>query len=349
MNKIDYSQLSTFNFCPWLWWEKYNRGMSPRYVGQRSDPLALGSLVHNGLDNFSKTGRPFLDNATLEEVNPTFECKQLAEMMVAGYIRKYPSERWAVEATEQAVEFLLRDNRMDRDEWDWTGIAKLDGYFYVPEDTTIESGLPDLQLTLGRGWWSREYKTKSHGIPRPTWMKEWASKMQADFQLLALQTIIQQQPRHMRDDITIRGVLVSVLEKPREYTPTRKCKGCHGSYDLASYLICADGHTCPMCGAVQILKPYTPTVPSNPEFWRMTVTRTPEQLERSRREIAAAAERMEEYRESGEISSELPNRDNCINNKWHRECEFSEQHIAGVPVEEPRFVKIDPYKYIGIQ
>lgn len=354
MNKIDYSQLSKFGFCPWAWYETYVKGMSPRYVGQRSDALALGSLVHNGLDNFSKTGRPYIDDATLAEVTPTLECKQLAELMVAGYLRKYPSERWEVEHTEQAVEFNIGMGFPGVTPGCWTGVAKLDGYFYVPEDTTIESGLPDQRLTLGRGWWSREYKTKSHGIPRGTWIKEWAAKRQADFQLLALQNLLNTGvntdgvPLREEMNIVPRGVLVSVLEKPRDYTPMRKCKGCGGSYELASFLVGADGHHCPMCNHTQVLKPYTPTVPAAPEYFRMIVTRTPEQLERARREIAAVAEAMDEYR-SGVLEDLTPTRDNCISNRWHRECEFAEQHIAGVDVAEPRFVKIDPYKYIGIQ
>lgn len=360
MNKIDYSQLSKFGFCPWAWYETYVKGMSPRYVGQRSDALALGSLVHNGLDNYSKTGKPFIDDATLLEVTPTPECKLLAEVMISGYIRKYPSERWPVERTEQAVEFPLHlydpeylDFYKDRTPPnDWTGVAKLDGYFYVSEDTTIESGLPDQHLTLGRGWWSREYKTKSHGIDRGVWMKEWAAKRQADFQLLALESILKDEERQGDPNgaygHTPRGVLVSILEKPREYTPKRKCKGCSGQYELASFFANPDGHVCPACGHVQKLKPYEPVRPSAPEYFRMIVTRTPEQLEVARREIAGVAERMEEYRDYNRIEVEIPNRDNCITNRWHRQCEFAEQHIAGVDVAAPTFVKIDPYKYIGL-
>ena len=345
MNKIDYSQYSKFLFCPWAWYETYVKGMSPRYIGQRSDPLALGSLVHEGLDTFSRTGKVLIPAEVVAEVNPTPEAMQLAELLVRGYIRKYPNEQWQMERTEQAVEFPL-------DGTDWCGIAKLDSYFYVPEDTTIESGLHDQRLTLGRGWWAREYKTKSHGIDRAVWAKEWAAKRQADFQLLALTNLLQNYPHSERftNSATdeVRGILVSVLEKPRDYTPKRKCKGCSNSYELESYLIHADGHMCPMCGYVQKLKPYTPTVPLAPEFYRLIVTRSPEQLAIARNEIAMVAEAMDDLRESGMLSI-VPNRDNCISNKYHRQCDFAEQHIAGVNVEEPTFVKIDPYKYIGIQ
>jgi hypothetical protein len=77
------------------------------------------------------------------------------------------------------------------------------------------------------------------------------------------------------------------------------------------------------------------------------VTRTPEQLEIARREIAMVAEQMEDLRENG-MESVVPNRDNCVSNRWHRECEFAEQHITGVEVAEPTFQIVDPYKYIGL-
>ena len=164
MNKIDYSQYSTWMMCPWLWCEKYVHGMSRRYIGQREDPLALGSLVHNGLDNFSRTGRYFLSPEVMGEVNPTPECVMLAEVLVQGFLRKFSSERWEMEMPEEAVEFPLEPGVSVFHKDDWTGVAKLDRYFYVPSDTQIESGLPGQTLTLGRGWWSQEFKTKSHGI-----------------------------------------------------------------------------------------------------------------------------------------------------------------------------------------
>jgi hypothetical protein len=345
---IDYSQLSSWFNCPWYWYQRYIDGMSPRYVGQRDDSLALGSLTHNALDNWSKTGRPFIDTTTLLDVNPTPECKQIAESMAAGYIQRYPREKWEVEYTEEAVEFSLSPLSS------WRGIAKLDGYFYVPEDTVVESGMPGVSLTLGRGWWSREYKTKSPAIPRGPWMMEWAAKRQADFQLLALQSQLGEPKDEYRGlsgpngyNHEIRGVLVSVLEKPRIYTPKRKCKGCAESYPMEAYIVNAEGHACPMCGAIQHLKPYTPTSPPIADYFRMLVTRTPEQLEVARREITMVAEQMEDMVHAG-MESIVPNRDNCISNRWHRKCDYAEQHIGGTVAAEPTFAKIDPYKYIGM-
>lgn len=350
---IDYSQLSAWFNCPWYWYEKYVKGMSPRYQGQRDDALALGSLVHEMLDRYSKTGRPFVSNETLIQISPTVECLQIAEMMVGGYLQRYPQEQWPVEKTEEAVEFPLRtENKLDG--YFWRGIAKLDGYFYVPEDTVIASGIPGVSLTLGRGWWSREYKTKSPAINRGVWMQEWASKRQADFQLLALTSMITRKTQEenyiplIEMDVihNIRGVLVSVLEKPREYTPKRKCKGCGDSYELMSYRVTPDGHACPMCAHIQHLKPYTPTVPSAPDYFRMTVTRTPEQLEVARNEILQVSWAMDDMADDG-MNTVTPNRDNCIQNRWHRKCEFAENHIGGRTVSEPEYIQIDSYQYIG--
>lgn len=355
MNHIDYSQYSMFLSCPWQWYERYVAGWAPNYgVRQRDDALALGSLVHNGLDNFSKSGRPYIDNETLLDVNPTPECFQLAEMMVQGYIQKYPRERWPIEATEEAVKFDLCSEAFI---WldNYVGIAKLDGRFYVPEDTTIESGLPGTTLTLSRGWWSREYKTKSPGINRGTWLSEWASKRQADFQILALKHLL----RKGWEDATIRtqggqdesdqvqGVLVSVLEKPRQYTPKRKCKGCGESWEMESYFVTAEGHACPSCQAVQHLKPYTPTRPAAPEFFRMVVTRSARQLEIAKGEITAVAEAMDQMREEG-MQAAIPNRDNCMTNRYHKKCDYAEHHITGRPVGAPDYIQIDPYKYLGM-
>ena len=182
-------------------------------------------------------------------------------------------------------------------------------------------------------------------------MMEWASKRQADFQLLALTNLLENSPRNELAPYglspTVRGVLVSVLEKPREYSPRRKCKGCGETWEMVSYRVTAEGHSCPMCGHVQHLKPYAPTVVPTADYFRMIVTRTPEQLEVARREITQVADRMD-YMVTVGMEDTPPNRDNCIQNRWHRKCEYAEQHIAGRAVSEPEFVQIDPYKYIGM-
>src|SRR5271170_5515812 len=126
---IDYSSYSKFLFCPWAWYENYVNERSRPYTSQRSDPLCLGSLVHNALDNFAKTGKPEIDQETILENNPTPDTVAQAQMLVYGYLKKYPAELWPVERTEQPLRFPLwnpdysipKENVID-------GLAKLDGY-----------------------------------------------------------------------------------------------------------------------------------------------------------------------------------------------------------------------------
>jgi len=337
---IDYSQYSLWNFCPWAWYERYVGQRALPYTGQRSDPLCLGSLVHNALDNFSKEGKPYVDDATMTENNPTKDTYELALMLVHGYLRKYPKEIWPVERAEQPLRFPL--------DYDFSGhvnlegLAKLDGYFYVPEDTTINHGIDGSTLTLARGWWAKEFKTKAHGRNRAEWVKEWQTKRQADFQILALLELL------FKKEEPIQGVLVSVLEKPHEYTPRRKCVKCKDQYDLASFIPQAEGFMCPVCGAVQELSPYIPKVPKEPSYFRITVTRTPEQLVVAKNEIQRVAQAMERMRVEG-MDSVLPNRDACVNNVHRRECEYHAPHTyGGTTKEDRRYVQIEATKYMGV-
>lgn len=399
MSTIDYSQTALWNFCKWSWFERYVNQRQFRYTGQRSDPLCLGSLVHNALDNFVKYGRPSFDEETIAENNPTNETVQLAQVLVEGYLKKYPAERWPVERTEQPLRFPLRTGNalwschacghgggysgMDFDQIvpgydkplacvvcgvDYTvtvgskpiyGLAKLDGYFYVPTDTTIESGsgLDGDTITLSRGWWAKEYKTKAHGVDRAKWIREWQTKRQADFQILALQNMLRsrdhrgvQEKFHIAADAPVQGVLVCVLEKPYEHTPQRTCKNkaCKGKFDMMLFIPRPEGYACPMCGFVQPLKPYTPTAASLPEFFRITVVRNPEQLEIAKEEIRRTAIEMEDMRRNG-MNSRLPNRDACVNNVHRRQCEYFNPHTHGGTTEtNPSFVKIDATRYMGV-
>lgn len=351
---IDYSQFSLYNFCPWAWYERYVNQRQLRRVGQRSDPLCLGSLTHNGLDNFSKLGKPIIDEETIIENEPTRETLDLAQRLVQGYIRKYGVEPWPVERTEQPLRFPLADQIDDAWPLPFDGLAKLDGYFYVPSDTTIESGLPGETLTLARGWWSREYKTKSYSRKRSEWIKEWQTKRQADFQMLALQHLLKQQMDRyefyngFRPPEVVQGVLVCVLEKPYEHIPERKCKGCANTYPLATFDVTPEGYRCPVCRAVQTLKPYIAKSSHEPEYFRIIITRTPEQLEIARAEILSTALDMERVRQNG-MHTARPNRDACVNNVHRHECEYWEPHTYGGTTSDGfKYVKIDATKYMGL-
>jgi hypothetical protein len=357
MSIVDYSSYSKFLFCPWAWYENYENQMQLRYVGQRSDPLCLGSLVHNALDNFAKTGKPFVDEDTIRENNPTPDTMVMAEVLVVGYLRKYPKEHWPTERAEQPLQFPLIEGGFVGDKYldnNYTinGLAKLDGYFYVPEDTTIESGLDGYTLTLSRGWWGKEFKTKAHGRNRAEWIKEWQTKRQADFQILALQEHLRLNEKHMDRldglNTTVQGILICVLEKPHEYVPKRKCAKCRGDYDLQLYRPMEHGFACPACDTVQELSPYIPKVPKIPEYFRVTATRDSEQLSVAKREITAVAIRMDRMRGEG-MEVEQPNRDACVNNVYRRQCAYMEPHTyGGTTATDARYEKIDATKYRGL-
>lgn len=371
MSVVDYSAYSSFLFCPWRWFENYVNQRQLRYVGQRSDPLCLGSLVHNALDNFAKTGRPFVDEETIRDNNPTPDTMAMCELLVVGYLRKYPAEVWPVERAEQPLKFPLARygdrifntchccGASDYNLEPLEGLAKLDGYFYVPKDTTIESGVDGYTLTLSRGWWGKEYKTKAHGRNRSEWVKEWQTKRQADFQILALQHHLNTIPVGTVDGAyyhgtqiggtaQVQGILVCVLEKPHEYVPTRKCAKCKGQYDLQLYTAMEHGFRCPACATVQELSPYIPKVPKIPNYFRISVVRTPEQLEVAREEITRIAVRMDRMR-SGGMASEDPQRDACVNNVYRKQCVYFEPHTYGGTTEtDQRYEKADTTKYQGL-
>src|SRR5258708_10338152 len=116
--------------------------------------------------------------------------------------------------------------------------------------------------------------------------------MQAHLKMLAL--------REMRGEMP-RGVLICVLEKPREYVPKRKCKKCGENYEMSLFFVTGEGgvYACPGCAEHQKLSPYEPKSPKIPEFYRITATRSAEQLERSRGEIDRVAMDMRDMWERG--------------------------------------------------
>jgi hypothetical protein len=332
---IDYSQYKVWCDCRWRWYERYVNQLEPqREARQQDNPMTLGSLVHAGLDAWASKGQLMIDDETIADCNPTPECHQLAMELLAGYVQRYPEERWAVQRTEQPLVFELPGTSV-------AGLAKLDRYFYLPEQTTVESGLAGTTIDLAPGWWVQEYKTKACEVDRALWMKAWSANMQADFQLLALGTKVGERPQ---------GVLVQVLEKPRRYVPKRKCKGCGEMLEMAMYLPAAEGESaCPLCGAVQRLKPYEPKTERHPEYYRVVATRTEEQLARSLEEIAQVAHGMHAMRLWG-LDAQLPNRDNCCIAARRYTCDYFDNHTQGIDtLSDPKMVKRDTTKYVGLE
>jgi hypothetical protein len=341
MTFIDYSQYSRFRYCPWSWVEHYiNQVDKAQKPGQRSDALCLGSLVHAGLEQWTAEGRPTIPEAVVAENNPTPETHALAMELLLGYVRTYPSEVFPQQWVERPLTFKLPGLAS-------VGLAKLDAFFHVPEQTELESGIDGYQLSLSPGWWAREYKTKAATVDRGAWIAMWQTKLQASFQMLALGELIGE---------PVQGVLVSVLEKPREYTPKRKCQGCGLTLEMASFISTGDGHSCPMCGHVQKLNPYRPKNPDQqrqPEYFRVMASRTPDQLANDLARIIEVAGDMEYLRANPEAAWLYANKEACVD-PWSyghkRQCGYFKFHLNDQPAlaDGAEFVSIDPLSYVGL-
>lgn len=327
---IDYSQYSIWNKCSWAWFEKYVNHQQKKWpAAQRDDALALGSLVHSGLENYYRHQNPKIPESVVEENTPTQDCYQLANRLIHGYIQNFPGEQWQLNFCEQPLRFPLIEG--------WDGLAKLDRYFYVPEATSVPSGIPGYEIRLNPGWWIHEYKTKSPHVERGKWIQQWVVKKQADFQMLALQAQKDNPESPLFDGLPvddptypINGLLINVIEKPRDYIPKRKCKVCQKLWEFGSWIPVGEGHSCPMCGNVQKLKAVdTDKQEEAPQCFRVVVERTASQLEVAKKEIAMVAEMMQEYQKYGDLNNCFPaNREACLDlsKKYAQECDYFKVH-----------------------
>lgn len=334
---IDFSAHNIYDQCAGMWWEKYVNRLRRKWPkAQRDDALALGSLVHEGLRVWQLTHTVEIPAAIQEEMTPTRECLSLAEELVYGYARAYPEEYWPlIHCEEPLIVPGIADN-LDL-------LAKIDSYFYVPEPTYIESGLPGTGYTLNPGWWIHEYKTKSPFIPMGIYMQGWEMNMQASYQMLALTHKIRTEAAcyKMGDPDAprgvVQGVLVNVLEKPRRTIPKRKCtavSGCGQYSEFAMWIPTGDGlYACPLCGSRQRLIPLKESTPvTPPAYYRLIVQRTPEELARARAQIIQVGQRMIAM-EAGGLHSEPWRTSSCVDTKWNRACDYLPFHKAGRPVE----------------
>jgi uncharacterized Zn finger protein (UPF0148 family) len=371
---IDYSAHRTWATCPANWYELYiNKRRKAWPKAQRDDALALGSLVHDGLQQWQEHQQVAPSEKVIEEIGPTQDCLTLAIELVSGYAQHYPEEVWPLVKCEEPVRFPLSQGSQDISacpECGWIeyqyleqcpncetrltysrglerlgGLAKIDAYFYVPEPTTIESGQEGLTFTLSPGWWIHEYKTKSPYVGLGPFMQGWEMGMQANYQLIALKEFLSLNG----GEYGVQGILINVLEKPKRYIPKRKCKQCNESYEFSMWIPIGDGQwCCPVCGSRQVLqklKENPSTVP--PAYYRIVVTRTPEQLAHAREEMITVGQRMLAM-QAGGLRSEPWNRDNCVDQRWGRECQFFTPHLHGQStVNDPGFIQVEDYRKIG--
>ena len=335
---VDYSQYRTWSKCPWAWYWRYVRGWAKKFEGQRKDAMCIGSLVHDGLENWGKNGIPRITDECMAENNPTPEALSAARDLVEEYVRLYPNEDWEIHRFEEPLRFPIPDCPKE-------GLAKIDAYFYNPTQRIIESGLPGYTLALAPGWWIREYKTKDAGLSRANWNQNWEVNMQAAFQMMALRNKINE---------PVQGVLVSVLEKPRLYVPKRKCKGCGEQFEMGLYLSTGTGeHACPSCGTKQKLSAYEPKVKLTPQFYRVVAVRNEEQLRQAEREILAVADSMAVMEPSNGDGITYrghtpPTRENCVH-PIYGQCEFYKLDTYRIPPEEDESLEPrDPTKYVQI-
>lgn len=338
---IDYSQYKTWMFCPWAWYEKYVLRRQKAWIaqGMRDDAMAVGSLVHAGLENWYGKRDPEIPQSTVEEINPTPEALRMAKGLVAGYINTYPRELWDTVACEEPIRFPVIPG-VD-------GLAKIDMYFYIPTPTRIESGIQGYEIILNPGWWIQEYKTKSSSVKFAEYFRSWQTNMQADFQMLALQQQMMRMDQIKEGTDKINGLLINIIEKPNDYIPKRKCKQCEEIYAYTAWTPIGAEFRCP-AGHTQKLKPLEERGPIQANYFRLMVERTPEQLRKSKCDIFNVAAQMQKADESKSIEQLIPNKDHCmnLNAKYANECEYFQPHLYGITtIDNPAYE--DTKDYIG--
>lgn len=340
---IDYSAHSSFDNCPAEWFEKYvNRRRKKWPKAQRDDALALGSLVHEGLRVWQLNHVVQVPNEVIEEIQPTKECLAAATELVYGYARAYPEEQWPLIHCETPLVAPLQD--------ELELLAKIDSYFYVPDYTTLRSGIDGIDLTLVPGWYIHEYKTKSSDIPIGLYMQSWEMNLQASYQMLALryhlskdQTLVGNPKRDIPLEHEVQGVLVNVLEKPKKYIPKRKCRTCDASYEFYTWIPTGKGsYQCPVCGSRQDLQPLKESIGDRPaSYYRILVTRSPEQLRLDRDEIILRGQQMIEMASNG-LRSIAWNHKACVDFKWRKACDYFSPHKDNYSTHESEDYETPP-------
>lgn len=341
---IDYSQYTTYMKCEWYWVEKYLRQVAKQRPNKpKEDALTLGTLVHTALEGYRKNGTINITDEVIAKVEPSPECIAWANKLVTGYVQAYPQEEFTKYYCEDPIRFDLGAYSVD-------GLAKVDSYFHVDTPTTINGGLDGQSLTLNPGWWVHEYKTKAADRDRGNYILGWGMNMQAVFQMLALQYHINE---------PVQGVLVNVLEKPKEYIPRHTCKQCRGQYERRDWVPKEDGYECPVCGNRQKLDVSDKSkVARVPSYYRLMVGHTPEELEVGKQEIKRIGLRMNELRYNeyshplrSDVSEPAPppirRTSECVH-EWFGPCEYYTPHREGREATgQMGFVAVDALGYVG--
>ena len=335
--RLDFTQYSTFLECPYLWYEKYVKGLERiRDTGRVNNSRVIGSLVHKGLERFFKTGDLILEQLDAEELDAAPEALYTARTLLEGYIQNYSGEELLKNTihTEEPLQFTSTIGY-----WEVPCVAKVDSYTLLPEATEIR----DAQQShyCEPGYWIIEHKTKSSELNRAKYAQAWIANVQADFQIMALESVVR---------APVQGLIVNVLEKPRNSAPRRKCRGCGQYSEYSSWLPAEDlKHSCPYCGATQKLSPLGPADSYAGDYYRIIVQTNLARREALQHSIQNVWGEMQDLRQCTTFAPYVAtyNFRSCVH-PIYGPCEFFEPHNTWTGAQEgPLYrIKEDPLQYI---
>ena len=326
---LDNSQYYAWCKCPVYWFTSYIAGVQKERPVPRTDALCLGSLFHNGMENWYGKRQIAIDQECIEKNTPDKESVDFVLNLLTKYAEKYPSDPWGIESIEKVYDIELISN--------WLAVAKLDKVAVVTTPTEIDSGIDGKPIIVPPGRYAIEHKTKSGWKPRGAYVNSWRRRKQVDFQMLCS---------------GVNGVIVNVAEKPAIRQPTRKCQGCKETFEFKQWVpIEGQRYQCSSCNHEQELKSLTTEQIQGkpPEFFRVYSTRTPEQLKASLEEFEAIAWNMQRILD-GDLFP-VSNTLSCIDENRGYECDYLIPcESLTDPAEHPGFVKVpDPFAYIGLE
>jgi hypothetical protein len=327
---IDFTQWNTYQSCPMLWWETYVNGWRKKPADyQRDDALCIGSLYHDGMENFLRTGKAFIKQEILDEVTPKPEALEMVISMLEEYQLWAGLENWQLITIEKPLEF----NIQLADDLVVPCMAKLDASVLVTSPIRIETGQVGQTEELEIGYYTYEHKTKAATSNRAAFLRRWELDAQPLFQQRALEAYIKANPQ--LPQLPVRGTIINVAEKPSIYIPVRTCKGCKTKQDMSSYSIVNGQYVCVLCGHTNEFEAAKKTSARQPTtFYRIKLPAhqmdnptTAIMLE----SIASTHAAMMAIREASHPALAIANPYNgyakCIHPMWGP-CEFTDIHTA---------------------
>jgi hypothetical protein len=346
---IDFTQWSTFQTCPMKWFETYVLGWRLKPADyQRDDALCVGSLYHDGMENFLRTSLATISQAVIDEFTPKPEALEMVLGMLQEYQLWAGHEDWQIITIEKPIEFQIP----------LTGglvvpcMAKLDASVLVLEPTTIETGQVGQTELLEVGYYTYEHKTKAGTSNRAAFLRRWELDAQPLFQQRALEAYIKANPE--LPQLPVRGTIINVAEKPSIYIPVRTCKGCKTKQDMSSYEIANGLYVCRLCGHSNEFDPAKKTSARQPTtFYRIKLAAhgwdnptTNIMLE----SIASTHANMEAMRKATSPDEAIANPYSgfakCIHPMWGP-CEFVDIHTKQTTHEATiTLMQIDTTKYM---